>query len=91
MSERQNREYLSLISNYVNRSEEVLESVEKYDDKNNKQAAQNSISSASNIIMELRKCANHPLLRRCLYDDTKLKKMARLITKVGFLDSLFLS
>ena len=29
--------------------------------------------------MELRKAANHPLLRRCLYDDEKLKKMAKLV------------
>lgn len=37
--------------------------------------------SSSNIIMELRKTANHPLLRRVLYDDETVKKMAKLITK----------
>lgn len=35
--------------------------------------------SSSNILMELRKASNHPLLRRNLYDDEKLKKMARLV------------
>ncbi len=40
--------------------------------------------SASNILMELRKAANHPLLRRTLYDDEKLEKMARLVYKVSY-------
>ena len=31
--------------------------------------------------MELRKAANHPLLRRCMYDDEKLQKMAKLVMK----------
>lgn len=38
--------------------------------------------SSANIIMELRKAANHPLLRRSLYDEEKLKKMAKLVLKV---------
>lgn len=37
--------------------------------------------SSNNIIMELRKTANHPLLRRIVYDDETIKKMAKLITK----------
>ena len=37
--------------------------------------------SSSNIFMELRKAANHPLLRRIIYDTEKLKQMAKLIMK----------
>jgi hypothetical protein len=80
MTERQNKEYVTLISNYVQRSDQILETVqiEKPTSTNNNKA------NASNIIMELRKCANHPLLRRSLYDEKKLKQMAKLIMKVNF-------
>jgi hypothetical protein len=83
MTERQNKEYLTLISNYVQRSEEILETVqiEKPTSANNNN--NNNKANASNIIMELRKCANHPLLRRSLYDEKKLKQMAKLIMKVN--------
>lgn len=37
--------------------------------------------NVSNILMELRKAACHPLLIRYIYDDAKLKKMARQILK----------
>lgn len=37
--------------------------------------------SPSNIIMELRKAANHPLLRRCIYTDAKILEMAKLVFK----------
>lgn len=37
--------------------------------------------SSNNILMELRKTANHPLLRRVFYDDEKIKKMAKIITQ----------
>lgn len=37
--------------------------------------------SGSAMMMELRKLANHPLLVRSHYDDTKLKKMAALMLK----------
>lgn len=48
----------------------------KADDKKEKDKE----DSSSNIIMELRKTANHPLLTRVHYDDEKVKKMAKLIT-----------
>jgi SNF2 family DNA or RNA helicase len=51
--------------------------------------AKESEDSSSNIIMELRKGANHPLLRRCLYTDDKLKQMARLIMKESSADTRF--
>ena len=35
-----------------------------------------------NIIMELRKAADHPLLFRHIYDDAKLRKMSKAIMKV---------
>lgn len=34
-------------------------------------------SSSSHVLMDLRKAANHPMLFRRLYDDSKLKLMAR--------------
>lgn len=46
---------------------------------NDKGAKENS---ASNVLMELRKAANHPLLRRILYNDERIDKMARLVFKV---------
>lgn len=33
-------------------------------------------------LMEFRKAANHPLLRRCLYTDDKIKEMAHIIMRV---------
>lgn len=39
--------------------------------------------------MELRKAANHPLLRRCLYDDAKLKKMAKLVMSESSSDTVY--
>jgi SWI/SNF-related matrix-associated actin-dependent regulator 1 of chromatin subfamily A len=39
--------------------------------------------------MELRKAANHPLLRRCLYDDAKLKKMAKLVMSESSPDTVY--
>lgn len=34
-------------------------------------------SSGSNVLMDLRKASNHPMLFRRLYDDRKLRRMAR--------------
>lgn len=34
------------------------------------------------VLMEFRKAANHPLLRRCLYTDDKIKEMAHIIMRV---------
>jgi SWI/SNF-related matrix-associated actin-dependent regulator 1 of chromatin subfamily A len=46
-------------------------------------------SKAGHILMELRKAANHPLLRRSIYDDDKLKKMAKLVTAESSADTVF--
>ena len=55
---------------------------------NEKKAKENEDSS-SNIIMELRKAANHPLLRRTLYTDDRLKQMAKHIMKESSPDTVF--
>lgn len=39
------------------------------------------IKSAVNVMMQLRKCSNHPMLFRRQYDDKLLKKMAKNILK----------
>ena len=55
---------------------------------NEKKKIKSTDDNSSNILMELRKGANHPLLRRCIYDDQKLKEMAKLILKVKMPKSL---
>lgn len=37
-----------------------------------------------NVMMQLRKMANHPLLHRQYYTAEKLKEMSQLMLKVGF-------
>jgi len=39
----------------------------------------------NNVLMELRKISDHPLLIRNLYTDDKLKPMSRDITNVSFI------
>lgn len=51
-------------------------------EKDNEKKDKENGDNFCNIIMELRKAANHPLLRRSLYTDEKLKQMAKLIIKV---------
>ena len=62
-------EILDIISNSISSSKKQTDKKENED-------------SSSNIFMELRKAANHPLLRRVIYDNDKLKQMAKLIMKV---------
>ena len=51
-------------------------------------AAKKSINEFANVLMQLRKAADHPMLFRELYKDSDLKKMAREITKeIEFCDS----
>jgi len=64
--------------------EEIMEIIEK----NNTAAARKKATeeerakeSSSNILMELRKAANHPLLRRVLYNNDKIAEMAKLVFK----------
>ena len=85
MPERQRIEYEELINSYVKRSEEIVKEAEE-----EKSSIKNK-SNPANIIMELRKAANHPLLRRCLYDDEKLKQMAKLVMTVSFIIFYFIS
>lgn len=40
-------------------------------------AVQKQLENSSNILMDLRKAANHPMLFRRLYDDAKIAQMAR--------------
>lgn len=44
-----------------------------------------------NVMMQLRKMANHPLLHRQYYTAEKLKEMSQLMLKVGFHIMLTLS
>jgi SWI/SNF-related matrix-associated actin-dependent regulator of chromatin subfamily A containing DEAD/H box 1 len=46
-----------------------------------------SDNSSSNVLMELRKAANHPMLFRRIYDDGKIKAMSRdCLREVEFMD-----
>ena len=45
--------------------------------------------SSTNIFMELRKAANHPCLRRSLYDTKKLEQMAKLVVKASEPDTRY--
>lgn len=47
-------------------------------------SSENKAGKMSCAMMELRKQANHPLLRRGHYDNQKLRKMAKLMMEVGF-------
>lgn len=53
-------------------------------DKNKNAEKKKEGLDSSNIIMELRKCANHPLLKRTIYNDDKIKEMAKLIMRVRY-------
>lgn len=71
----------------VSQTEEELEKAALDDDDENgkqktkakakKDQAKVKASASSNILMDLRKAAIHPLLFRRLYDDKVIKKMAR--------------
>jgi SWI/SNF-related matrix-associated actin-dependent regulator 1 of chromatin subfamily A len=55
--------------------------------KSTKTGNQASDNSSSNVLMELRKAANHPMLFRRIYTDDKLKAMARdCLREVEFMD-----
>lgn len=70
--------------------DEVYEIMDANKPKAKPKAETNSNEMApANIIMELRKAANHPLLRRCIYDNDKLKQMAKLIMKESSPDTVF--
>jgi hypothetical protein len=91
MSEKQLDEYNKLVSNILQRKEEIFEAKTKQlgEVKNGLQALtvitkdEKTVNSLGHILMELRKAANHPLLRRCLYDDSRVVKMANLIMTVS--------
>ncbi|CAO3568890.1 unnamed protein product [Mortierella alpina] len=55
--------------------------------KSKKQAAKTK-SDFANVLMQLRKAADHPMLFRELYTDDKIKQMAKVITReIEFCDS----
>ena len=99
MTLRQGKEYKNLLTKYKERKERILlASQEAAETKKNLKKSNEEINlnsdmkkvdlkehSASNVIMELRKAANHPLLRRVIYNDEKIDEMARLVFKVSFL------
>lgn len=62
--------------------DEILEIMSSTEPKPKAKDKKETEDSSSNILMELRKAANHPLLRRVIYDNDKLKQMAKLVTKV---------
>jgi len=66
MLPRQQRLYFELVTSYKNRAKELADSGEAAD-------------SGIGMLMNLRKTANHPLLVRDLYTDSKLKEMARML------------
>jgi len=66
MSEKQSQIYYKLVSDYKERAAKM-------------QATGGAADSGIGMLMNLRKCANHPLLIRNQYDDHKLDVMARLL------------
>jgi len=66
MSERQSQIYYKLVSDYKDRAAKMMATGEAAD-------------SGIGMLMNLRKCANHPLLIRDHYDQHKLEVMARLL------------
>jgi SWI/SNF-related matrix-associated actin-dependent regulator of chromatin subfamily A containing DEAD/H box 1 len=92
MSESQAKSYRDLVNVYKNKREILLQDkallkeakksneVTLFDAKMNG-ASSTTDSSSNHILMELRKAANHPLLRRTLYDDKKVKTMAEYVKR----------
>ncbi|EST08495.1 SNF2-related [Kalmanozyma brasiliensis GHG001] len=55
-----------------------------------KTAAASTSRESGNVLMELRKAANHPLLSRRLFDEAKIDAMARdLLKEPDYADSIF--
>jgi len=64
--------------------DEIMDMIEKNNSAVAKKKAADedrNKESSSNILMELRKAANHPLLRRVLYSNEKISEMAKLVLK----------
>jgi len=66
MADRQSQMYYKLVSDYKDRAAKMMATGEAAD-------------SGIGMLMNLRKCANHPLLIRDHYDQHKLEVMARLL------------
>merc|ERR1719225_2432777 len=66
MSEKQSQIYYKLVSDYKDRAARM-------------QATGEAADSGIGMLMNLRKCANHPLLIRNQYDEHKLEVIARLL------------
>ena len=86
MPERQRHEYEKLFQYYKKRKndyehhKQLLESGQL----NKKLAPKIKSDPIITILVEMRQAANHALLRRTLYTDERLEKMAALIVKVSF-------
>lgn len=81
MTPYQEKEYFNLLDFYKKRKFEIL--------AQNEAGAHAKLDGIFGVLMELRKAANHPLLRRCFYDDEKIKDMAHIILKVLLFCYLF--
>lgn len=64
------------------KEETELESLKKTDPEEKSKKKTDPEDNSNNILMELRKAANHPLLRRTIYNGEKIEQMAKLIMKV---------
>ncbi|KAJ3223206.1 ATP-dependent helicase smarcad1 [Clydaea vesicula] len=66
---------------------DISEEHEKNDKKNKKKSGKKKVASCSeknytsNVLMEMRKAANHPLLMREIYNEEILRKIAKAIMK----------
>lgn len=76
-------------NNNAKNIEDIYEIINSNNKKVNEDKNKSKEDSSSNILMELRKAANHPLLRRSIFNDDKLKQMARLIMKESPPDTVF--
>ncbi|XP_064119828.1 SWI/SNF-related matrix-associated actin-dependent regulator of chromatin subfamily A containing DEAD/H box 1 homolog isoform X2 [Macrobrachium nipponense] len=67
---------------------EELEATADFSGKGKKDGKQVDSDTSSNMVMTLRKIANHPLLVRSYYDLSKIKAMAKVLKKTTHRDSV---
>ncbi|ORZ18553.1 SNF2 family N-terminal domain-domain-containing protein [Absidia repens] len=83
MTRTQNELYTQIVTDSQKRYKDVI--MDDTDGTNNSTANSknnnNKMEKFSNIVMQLRKAADHPLLFRRIYNDTKIKRMAKEIMR----------
>ncbi|XP_066976511.1 SWI/SNF-related matrix-associated actin-dependent regulator of chromatin subfamily A containing DEAD/H box 1 homolog isoform X1 [Macrobrachium rosenbergii] len=67
---------------------EELEATADFSGKGKKDGKQVDSDTSSNMVMTLRKIANHPLLVRSYYDSSKIKAIAKVLKKTTHRDSV---